>query len=807
MPEKKRGGVEPFPNLRVGVTPISVARNRGIEPYVKTFSFSPENVTQESLGTLVGAFSVSDRSEASAYTVNVIASVARKEYYANPRRGAIESFESTLHRINLALSELVKNGQTSWMGALNGAIAVIEKQNIHFSATGAGGIFLFRDGTIADIGDGLASDEAATHPLKTFLEISSGRLAPKDCILLSTPELFGLFSLRDLERNANRLLPDGRFQRFLETAMVNELRSGAAVVLDIRESEQPSSAAETDRPKRKRTAKQETVNAWSEAAFREAQRKRTESIIETHDPKDDIIPEPEQDIEAPPSSEIRIQGEMPGNADEHPLVTRIRWMAEDASRWISGRFEHSIRETRRRGSDAVRNLSSGITSATEAVQSKRDRPDIRPILHETTVKRPETGSTPVRRPHRNPVPETNAVHRSESPRTPVPKRTPRRENAPPAISWRSKTAAFSERITATTISTTHTTAVFFRNRVAPALGHAGKLAAKWTGTAARKSFQTSKAIARRFMLLPPKRQLVVGAGAAFLLTIAGIAIWKGLPERKPAAAPVAEIETPSSEPFPPTDEPKARLADFQALPSSTEPVIAPVYLGDTLYIVTDRSIRNPGNGTSSPSPASGSIRLAASMQDLGLIFFLTDDGELYSYAPSNRSFVKNTISFPSGFRPVAMGDFLTYLYFLDSDSGTIYRFPRADGGFGEGTLWTKSPLPPGTRSLAVSENIYVAEGSPVTSLLKGNRTDGFSSPATKAPLTVTSLCANSDVSDRLVVLDAPEKRIVIADDTGHIVTQIFDESFSTATACALSSDGKTIAVSGETGAGTITLSE
>ena len=127
MTEKKHGAPEPIPGVKVIATEISVARNRSVEPYIKTFAFSPENVTQEILGALVGAFSVSDRSEASAYTVNVIASVARKEYYANPRRGAIESFESTLHRINLALSELVKNGQTSWMGSLHGTIAVVDK--------------------------------------------------------------------------------------------------------------------------------------------------------------------------------------------------------------------------------------------------------------------------------------------------------------------------------------------------------------------------------------------------------------------------------------------------------------------------------------------------------------------------------------------------------------------------------------------------------------------------------------------------------------------------------------------------------
>jgi hypothetical protein len=257
---------------------ISVEKNRFSEPYMKSFVAAPENITQESLGTLVGVFSVSDHSESSGFVVNVLVSAIRKEYFANPRRGVIESFEAALHKMNLALSELVKNGQTAWIGNLHGAVAAIEKHSIHFSVTGSGRIILFRGGILSDIGDGLASEEAVLHPLKTFVEISSGRLNPDDCVLLASPEIFDLFSDGELERSARRLIPDQKFSRFLETAMTNELRQGSAIVLTAEERTGEVAVVKTGREPRKRPEK--TRNVFSAETFKEAAEARAEIFRE-----------------------------------------------------------------------------------------------------------------------------------------------------------------------------------------------------------------------------------------------------------------------------------------------------------------------------------------------------------------------------------------------------------------------------------------------------------------------------------------------------------------------------------------------
>jgi hypothetical protein len=90
MLEKKRQEkIKLAAELEKVTTEILATNGRAIEPFIKVFNYSGENVTASSLGTLVGIFEVAEKSEDSAYIVNFLASVVKKEYFSNPRRGAI----------------------------------------------------------------------------------------------------------------------------------------------------------------------------------------------------------------------------------------------------------------------------------------------------------------------------------------------------------------------------------------------------------------------------------------------------------------------------------------------------------------------------------------------------------------------------------------------------------------------------------------------------------------------------------------------------------------------------------------------
>jgi hypothetical protein len=783
MTEKHRETVEPSPGIETHATQISVANGRAVEPFVKTFSFSSENVTQESLGTLIGAFSVSDRSESSAYTVNLIASVAKKEYYANPRRDTIESFESTLHRINITLSELVKHGRSSWMGNLHGAIAVVSGDALHLSVTGNGTAILFRDKEAMPISDGLASEEASSHPLKTFLEISSGRLLPNDCILLSTPEPMSIFSPSELERNANRLIPDRKFMRFLDTAMRNELKIGAVVAIDVRESAEKRKSAPAKKQEHGRDNEKETViRPWSSDPFEKVRKERTEAVEEPHDPEKDIesgLP----DGAGTPKDEIRIPGGEIGYPDENRIRTRIWWMLEDAIRSFRDGLGQFSRDAKLR--------REALTNAASVMMSKA------------------SDSVAEARFHFEEERKTGKNAKKESPRNMA---APAADTAKETGPTDSVGTVIRNRKTEVLASAVEWTGTFIKSSVVPATLKGFRIATRFAGAAARRSRTWSLPVWSRFRALPKNSRIaVVSATVILLLTASLLAAGKtdknSIRNPEPLAATIPPPETPAKKPFPPTEEKNAGIARVSAITVKEHDIVTPVFLGESLFITTKTGIIDVTKGKTFGIPGSDTVRLAAGMADIGTVLLLTEGNTLYSFTPSNGSFSENAITFPEGFRPVSMGDFLTYAYFLGDGTGNVLRYPRDTGGFSEGSVWTKTALPGGTASIAVDGNLYASDGDSVLGFSNGVPIGSFSDRKPVTTRTITALCANSDIEDRFVILDADAMRIMLMNGDGTIDSQLFHESFAGMTSCALSGDGKSVALSGEGTALAIRISD
>lgn len=781
MPQRKQGKVEPQKSIEVHAADIFVARSKSAEPYIKSFIAAPENVTQESLGTIVGVFSVSDRSESSAYVVNTLASVAKKEYFANPRRGALESFESTLHRMNVALAELVKHGQTAWIGNLHGAVAVVEKYTLHFSVTGEGAIFLFRGGILSDIGDGLASEEARSHPIKTFVEISSGRLAALDYVLLASPELFTLFDRSELERSARRIGTGRKFSQFLETAMVNELRSGAAVALDV--SEKIVEAVPETEPQRRPSRKPPVINAWSARTFQEKQVEKTTYF--------DDVPEPgpvrPADMRTTGNDdarhgEIYVRGESSGDHDEHPTVTRCRWILEDTlSRYEAAKVRAKERLRQRSESIAV-SVSGAIASSLGKIRRpKLPRPDISSVVQTATEPERDAAPTPTDAGRAGAaVPEQSRHRLPVFPKFGLPK-----VSVPPLpnIDVKRRIARLKRWAGRLGGYVVRTAGSLYAGIIVPGSRSVG------SATLRAGSF-----LKRRLLALSPKHRLIVASGATFALTLGAVLVWNVLTGKTPEPVPVVITEAPAPA-FPPSGEKNAVLASPETVPGTPDDMIAPVFMNDRLYLVGERTVVDAESGAAYPSPAESPVRYAAGMDDLNLIFLSMENGDLYSFAPANRSFTRNLIPLPSGFRTAGIGSFLTYLYFLEEGTGNVHRYPRAEGGFGEGLRWTKDPFPDGTRTMAVSEAIYGAADTSLSAFLRGRPSEGFSPEYPATALSVTALCANPDAPGILAVVDAPAKRVVAFADSGAIVRQYFSESFSDATACSLKGDGSSVAVS------------
>ena len=248
--------------LEKKISPVLVVNNSSLKPYVELFEYSPENIYQQPLGSLVGFFEIKEYSQDSAYIVNFLTSVLKKEYYINPKRPVAESLDCSLHKVNLALSELAKQGNVEWLGKLNAAICVLEKNNTHFSVAGSAKIFLYRNNMLSNISDGLAFDSPEPHPLKTFVNVSSGRLEKNDRLLITPEDIFHIFSTNDIRKNLQRFTGE-KFVQFLKTALSNQLEMISAIIVDVTEVKSVSEVKMSTSSKKSEAV----ANVFSEKTF------------------------------------------------------------------------------------------------------------------------------------------------------------------------------------------------------------------------------------------------------------------------------------------------------------------------------------------------------------------------------------------------------------------------------------------------------------------------------------------------------------------------------------------------------------
>ena len=713
LPEKIKLTAE----LEKIATEILVANGRSVEPFIKIFNYSGENITTSQLGALVGVFEISEPNDESAYIVNFLASVAKKEYFLNPRRGAVESFEATLHKINLALSLLVKHGNTSWLGKLHGAIGVLEKNQIHFSVTGEVKILLLRNNHFSEISAGLASEESALHPIKTFVEVSSGRLLPNDKIIIASPELFTLLSSDDLQKNAGRM-DNERFAQFLRTALINELDMAGAIILDIYES-QPVVT-------KKQTIKTETTirNVFSQTAFAEAVKSKNPDAEEPSGEKISVIPQSEY-IDSK-TGHIYIQGDAPQTPLPHPGLEKARFLSQEAGHQIS-RFFNYHRKTLRKGKQQSF-IFLGITTRQGVVITRKTWR----FLHKHFK-------------------NSMALARFQASSILQPA-TPQEKSSPKFFSIQK----------------------FFSKRT-PSRAFQGWLALDTPNFLRRVFLLWSNSPARL------KKTILAGSGLFLVILISWLFFWMRPTEENSQNNAPEKTQSNSETPMPFITEKNSHiLKEPIVLATSENPNIASMLLNGEVYLATAKEIINVRENKHYALPAeSGGIQFAAPMDDLSLIFIYTDARKFFAWSTINHSFVQNNVSLPEKTLIQDIDTYLTYLYILDSASNQIYRFPRAEGGFGPLSAWLKDSVTfEENARIAINENIFLASGkSGVQIFSRGHYVKNLESPDT--PIVMTGIFTRPGLAN-IYALDATNKRVLVWNQDGLLVAQYFSEKLDLA---------------------------
>jgi len=234
-------------------------------------------------------------------------------------------------------------------------------------------------------------------------------------------------------------------------------------------------------------------------------------------------------------------------------------------------------------------------------------------------------------------------------------------------------------------------------------------------------------------------------------------------------------------------------------------ILETINLNGKLFAITGTEIIDLDKNKPSAIPQDfGAPAQITGMNDLNLIFLLNTDKKIISFSPTSDTFQPNNIVIPAEANISSIGTYLTYIYLIDSKNNQIYRYPRAEGGFGDKTNWLKDTTDiSGTRDLAMNNSIFLTDGSGITKLFKGKKQD-FSIEEVVTPINIDKITLGEQ-SGNVYILDAQNARIISLDAENKIIAQYYNPEISSATGFAVSEHAEKIYFSNENNVNSITI--
>lgn len=702
MPPKKQK------TLEKEISEIMIVNNRKLAPYIEAVNFSSRNIDQRRLGTVLGIFEIKDTSEDSAYIVNFLASVAKKTYFASHHKTALESFEATLYRLNLSLSEVAKHGNVNWIGKIDAVLCSIDDKEIHFSVSGDAKVLLLRDERLTEISSGLSPKDEGVNPIKTFTDIASGKLNDGDKLIITTDDISHVFSLEDLERHSLTFTKN-EFLRFLKTALINELDIAGTIVVDIKEK-----ITETKRVERKKLEEddevliEQSINAFSNKTFEEVAANK-QATIEEVTQSEDIDNENEYTHEKTGHIYIKDPEENYESAPENNVEKFTLSCKEGISRfffWIKDRYlTKGSYQIRKRLSPNFSNIRGSIGlffKNTILANIVRLLKSLGGIFSSAFI---SAGNFV-----RKIIPEKSQEIEVEIGKGILPEEKTSNLNK--------VTQAVSKMLPGKgKVSGLSSPQGIYQEKEIEFVSRRSK----FSHSLLRKIIPSFSKIFKSFSKMGKQTKLYT-LGAIALIFIVPIFIIKIIDKKNEITTDTAE-ETNHQEEM--TVNPDSDYYTDAEKIYFGENILGVIELEEGVFVISKDKIIELANGKMVEHSFPDYAREASAfsfMADLNLIFTINEDKRISSFSPVSGNFSENNIDIPSDSEISAIGNYLTYIYLVDSRNNQIYRYPRAEGGFGERTNWLKEDLNlENVTSMAIDENIYLIQNNNAVKLSRGNK--------------------------------------------------------------------------------------
>ncbi len=175
-------------------------RSKDKEAIAIAYEHIPRNPKEQEHGSIYAVIELEDAGGHAEEIAEQIIDVLHNEYYEDTDKNPLESFESSLAKINETLAERSSEGQIHWLGKMNAILAVLTDNMLHVTQAGKAEAYLYRGEHAMHITEDLAGD--SVNPLRTFINVASGELSENDRMVLVTPGVFYKLSKSELKKFA-----------------------------------------------------------------------------------------------------------------------------------------------------------------------------------------------------------------------------------------------------------------------------------------------------------------------------------------------------------------------------------------------------------------------------------------------------------------------------------------------------------------------------------------------------------------------------------------------------------------------------
>src|SRR3989344_493989 len=213
-----------------------IYRGKAEDGHVDVFSYNYDGNATNSLGGLFIVGQVQPATEDTSYMVNLVASLAKREYYVKNDIAPKEAFSKTLKKINEVLQDFFRNKDSK----VNIGIFAVAGENILISRLGKFKIILSRDNQDIDILNNINLFSKEHVQEKEFSNIISGKVTPQDKILAFYPTRTIIAREKNIKAYLSKLGADEFSAKLSSIKEENDNFSCAAIHIIVNKYKEPT---------------------------------------------------------------------------------------------------------------------------------------------------------------------------------------------------------------------------------------------------------------------------------------------------------------------------------------------------------------------------------------------------------------------------------------------------------------------------------------------------------------------------------------------------------------------------------------